>query len=102
MPAGLFAALAVATLAALGIGGRYQVHGDLNALHALLSLFLSINLLIAYREICLFLRRDLVETRTAHWRRWSQRTGGTPAVELNRHTSWCIAPGLYGVRKHYR
>ncbi len=84
MPAGLFAALVVATLTVLGIGARYQVHGDLNALHALLSLFLSVNLLICYWEICLFLRRDLVETRTAYWREWSKRTGGTPAVEFLR------------------
>lgn len=84
MPAGLFAALAVATLALLGIGARYQMHGDLNVPHALLSLFLSINLLIAYWEICLFLRRDLVETRTAYWREWRERTGRTPAVEFLR------------------
>ena len=80
----MFAALVVATLTLLGIGARYQVHGDLNALHALLSLFLSLNLLIAYWEICLFLRRDLVETRTAYWREWSERTGGTPAAEFLR------------------
>ena len=84
MPAGLFAALVVAVLTLLGIGARYQVHGDLNALHALLSLFLSINLLIAYWEIALFLRRDLVETRTAYWREWRQRTGRNPAVEFLR------------------
>ena len=84
MAAGLFAALAVATLTVLGIGARYQVHGDLNALHALLSLFLSINLLIAYWEIALFFRRDLVETRTAYWREWRQRTGQNPAVEFLR------------------
>lgn len=84
MPAGLFAALAVATLTLLGIGARYQVHGDLNLLHSLLSLFLSINLLIAYWEICLFLRRDLVETRTATWREWRKRTGRTPAIEFLR------------------
>ncbi|MXZ60178.1 MAG: hypothetical protein F4228_07375 [Acidobacteria bacterium] len=84
MPAGLFAALVVATLTLLGIGARYQVHGDLNALHALLSLFLSLNLLIAYWEIALFLRRDLVETRTAYWREWSERTGGNPAAEFLR------------------
>lgn len=84
MPAGLFAALIVAALTLLGIGARYQVHGDVNVLHALLGLFLSINLLIAYWEICLFLRRDLVERRTEHWREWRQRTGGTPAVEFLR------------------
>ena len=84
MPPGLFAALVVATLTLLGIGARYQVHGDWNAIHSVLSLFLSINLLIAYWEICLFLRRDLVETRTAHWREWRKRTGRTPAVEFLR------------------
>ncbi len=84
MPAGLFAALVVATLTLLGVGARHQVHGDWNAIHALLSLFLSLNLLICYWEICLFLRRDLVETRTAYWREWRKRTGRTPAVEFLR------------------
>ena len=84
MPAGLFAALAVASLALLGIGARFQVHGDLNVVHSLLSLFLSINLLICYWEVCLFLRRDLVETRTEYWREWRKRTGRTPAVEFLR------------------
>ena len=84
MPPGLFAALVVAALTLLGIGARYHVHGDLHALHSLLSLFLSINLLICYWEVCLFLRRDLVETRTAYWREWRQRTGRTPAVEFLR------------------
>ena len=84
MPPALFAALVVATLTLFGIGARYQLHGDLNALHSLLSLFLSINLLIGYWEICLFLRRDLVETRTAYWREWRKRTGGTPAAEFLR------------------
>ena len=84
MPAGLFAALAVASLALLGVGARFQVHGDLNVVHSLLSLFLSINLLICYWEVCLFLRRDLVETRTEYWREWRKRTGRTPAVEFLR------------------
>lgn len=84
MPAGLFAALVVAILTLLGVGARYQVHGDLNTIHSVLSLFLSINLLVAYWEICLFLRRDLVETRTATWREWRKRTGRTPAIEFLR------------------
>ena len=84
MPAGVFAALVAATLTLLGIGARYQVHGDLHVLHSLLSLFLSINLLIAYWEVCLFLRRDLVETRTAYWREWGKRTGRNPAIEFLR------------------
>jgi len=84
LPAGLFAALAVAFLTLLGVGARYQVHGDLNVVHSLLSLSSSINLLICYWEVCLFLRRDLVETRTEYWRERRKRTGRTPAVEFLR------------------
>jgi hypothetical protein len=80
MPAGLFAALVVAALTLLGIGARYSVHGDANPIHALLSLFLSTHLLICYWEVCLFLRRDHVETRARHWREWRERTGRSPAV----------------------
>ena len=82
MPVGLFAALVVALLALLGIGARYYFYGDLNAIHGLLSLFFSINLLICYWEICLFLRRDYIEKRTLYWRRRQQETGRTPVGEF--------------------
>ena len=78
MPAGLFAALVVALLALLGIGARYYVSGDLHVLHCLLSLFFSVNLLICYWEVCLFLRRDHIEKRTIYWREWRRETGRTP------------------------
>lgn len=80
MPAGLFAALVVAALTLLGIGTRYSIHGDGNLVHSLLSLFCSTHLLICYWEVCLFLRRDLVEARAEYWRAWRDRTGRTPAV----------------------
>ena len=64
MPTGLFAALAVTILALLGIGSRCYTHGDLNAIRRLLSLLFSINLLICYWDVCLFLRPDDLETRT--------------------------------------
>ncbi|MDE0263964.1 MAG: hypothetical protein OXJ37_16290 [Bryobacterales bacterium] len=82
IPAGLFAALAVAILALLGIGTRYYAHGDLNAVHCLLSLFLSTNLLICYWEVCLFLRPDYIEMRARYWRERSSMTGRTPAREF--------------------
>ena len=82
MPVGLFAALVVALLALLGIGTRYYVYGDLNVIHCLLSLFFSINLLICYWEVCLFLRRDHIEKRTEYWRRRQRETGRTPAGEF--------------------
>ena len=82
MPAGLFAALVVALLALLGIGARYYFYGDLNAIHGLLSLFFSINLLVCYWEACLFLRRDYIEKRTLYWRRRQQETGRAPVGEF--------------------
>ena len=82
MPAGLFAALVIAVLTSLGIAARYLVHGDWNVIHSLLSLFCSTHLLICYWEICLFIRRDLVEARTRYWRERQERTGRVPATEF--------------------
>ena len=82
IPAGLFAALVVATLALLGIGTRYYARGDLDAIHCLLCLFFSANLLICYWEVCLFLRPDHVEMRARYWRERSSMAGRTPAREF--------------------
>lgn len=82
IPVGLLVALIVAVLAFSGIGTRYYVHGDLNAIHALLSLFFSINLLICHWETCLFLRPDDIGTRTEYWRERRRETGRTPAFEF--------------------
>ncbi len=82
MAAGLFAALVVTLLALLGICTRYHFVGDINLIHCLMSLFFSTNLLVCYWEVCLFLKRDYIETRTEYWRRRQQETGRTPAVEF--------------------
>ena len=68
IPAGLFAVLVVAVLASAGVGARYCARGDFGVIHAVLSLFFSINLLICYWEACLFLRRDYIEARAEYWR----------------------------------
>ncbi len=82
IPAGLLAAMIVAILVLLGIGTRYRVQGDFNVVHALFSLFFSLNLLICHWEACLFFRRDYIAERSGHWRRWRRETGRTPAVEF--------------------
>ena len=82
MPAGLFAALVVAVLAFAGVGARYGARGDFGVIHAVLSLFFSINLLICYLEACLFLRRDYIEERAEYWRERRGETGKTPAAEF--------------------
>ena len=60
----------------------FRLYGNLNLSYLLLSLFLMINLLIAYWECCLYWRRDYIEERTRYWRDWSAETGRTPAVEF--------------------
>ena len=80
--AGLFAALVAGLGALVGIAARYAVHGDLNVIHCLLSLFFSVNLLICYWEVCLFFRRDYVEKRAAYWLKRRRETGRTPAREF--------------------
>ena len=82
IPAGLLAALVVVLLALAGIVARYRIHGDLNAVHGLFSVFFSLNLLICYWEACLFLRRDYIEKRVLHWHRWQRETGRSPAREF--------------------
>ena len=82
LPAGLLSALAVAVLALLGIGVRYFALGELNVIYSLLSVFFSANLLICYWEVCLFLRRDYIETRSEYWRDWKNMTGRTPHREF--------------------
>ena len=82
LPAGLLAGLVIAVLTLLGIGGRWYLHGDLNVIHGLFSLFFSTNLLICYWEMCLFFRRDHIGTRAEYWRRRRRETGRTPAIEF--------------------
>ena len=105
LPAGAVAALKIAVLALLGIGTRYGVHGDLNAIHALLSLFFSINLLVCYWEVCLFFRRDFVEQRAEYWRGRRRESGRAstreflaarvPLARLLSPTVWADAYAAY-------
>ena len=58
----------------------YRLHGVLNPYYFVLSLFLSINLLIACWEMCLYLRHDYVVERARYWRELRASTGRNPAV----------------------
>ena len=82
LPAGLVAGLIVALLTLLGLCARWHLHGDFNVVHGLFSLFFSLNLLICYWEVCLFFRRDYIETRTEYWRGRRRETGRVPASEF--------------------
>lgn len=58
----------------------YRLNGGLNPYYFVLSLFLSINLLICYWEMCLYLRHDRVVERARYWRELRASTGRNPAV----------------------
>lgn len=75
MPFGLLAALVIALLSLLGIGGRWCLHGDFDVVHALFSLFFATNLLICYWEMCLYFRRDRIGERAEYWRGRQRETG---------------------------
>ena len=87
IPAGLFAVLVVAVLASAGVGARYCARGDFGVIHAVLSLFFSINLLICYWEACLFLRRDYIEARAEYWRERRVRDGRYAGRRIPPHES---------------
>lgn len=80
MPAGLLAALKIAVLAALGIAHRGYWHGGIDITYVVFALFLSTNLVICFWEICLFLRRDYIESRSAYWQQQRLHSGRSPAL----------------------
>ena len=82
IPVGLFAVSIMAILTLVGIGARYWTRGDFDAIHVLLSLFFSVNLVICYWEICLFFNKDHIEKRAEYWSERRRMTGRTPVVEF--------------------
>lgn len=81
-PVGLLTALVIAGGALAGIVARLQTHGGLNLLHSLFCLFFSINLLVCYWEVCLYLRRGHIGTRAEFWRETQRRTGRSATGEF--------------------
>ena len=82
IPVALFTAAAIALLTLAWNAASYRLYGNLNFSYFLLSLFLMINLLIAYWECCLYWRRDYIGERTRYWSDRRAETGRTPAVEF--------------------
>ena len=73
-----FVVFCLGVLIVIGLGTRYFVSQDLGVIHAVLSVFLSTNILICWWEVCLFLQCTLVEQRTEYWRDWRIQTGQLP------------------------
>ena len=82
LPAGLLAVLKIALLVVVGIALRQYWHPDIGIMFLVLAFFLSTNLVICYWEICLFFKRDYIESRNTYWRERRQQTGRSPAAEF--------------------
>ncbi|MDE0364060.1 MAG: hypothetical protein OXP09_00640 [Gammaproteobacteria bacterium] len=79
---GTFAAVTIASIAALGIGGYHTVTGTVHAVYALINLFLSINLFVCYWEMCLYWRRHDLKKRAAYWRERKDTHRLSPAARF--------------------
>ncbi len=75
LPLGLIIIIKIILLGALGIGYRAIWHGDIGTIYAILTTFLSINLVICYWEIALFWRQKHIKSRLEYWRNWERDTG---------------------------
>ena len=80
LPVAGVAGLQIGLLTVGGIALHQALYGSSSLLFCLLSLFLSLNLVICFWEICLFLCRDYVEARHGYWVERKQREGIEPAV----------------------
>ena len=71
----LIACVFVALLVGAALAIRYWTVGDFNIAHTLLTLFLTVNILASYWEICLLLRiAEMVERRKS-WDSLRTETG---------------------------
>ena len=85
LPVAVVAGLQIGFLTIAGIAIHQAIYGGSSLLFCLLSLFLSLNLVICFWEICLFLRRDYIEARHGYWVEREQHERIVPAVTfLNR------------------
>lgn len=80
LPVAVVAGLQIGILTLAGITVHHVLYGASSLAFILLSLFLSLNLVICFWEICLFLRRDYIEARHGFWVERQQRDGTVPAL----------------------
>ncbi len=78
----IVAAIFVVGLALAWNTVSYRLYGSLHPWFVILSLFLTLNLLICYWEVCLYFRRDYIAERARYWRERGASNGRTPAVEF--------------------
>jgi hypothetical protein len=80
LPVAVVAGMQIGILTVGGIALHQALYGGSSLPFCLLSLFLSLNLVICFWELCLFLRRDYIEARHVYWVERQQRDGTVPAL----------------------
>ena len=79
MPVWVFATIVIVLIAGAAVGVRVSVEQSFDAFHTLLSVFLAVNVMACYWEMCLYWRRDQLESRMDYWRTLAKRKGVSPA-----------------------
>lgn len=74
----------VAFVAGAAIAIRFWTASDVNVAHTLLTLFLAVNVLASYWEICLLLRTDEIEEKRKNWDALRSQSGGVPVLKFLR------------------
>ena len=82
IPNALFIGIVLMLLTGASLGVSYHYYQSFNVWHTLMSFFLSLNLIVCFWEICLFLRGDYVQRRNVYWHERMEKEGIIPAVEF--------------------
>ncbi len=80
VPAGVLLTLMLAVFVLPGLAARYWAHGHLSLVYSILCIFLAVNLLICWWEVCLYFRRDYIEKRARYWKQRRDETGRSPVL----------------------
>ena len=75
---------AVLLLWLIGNATAFTHHGSVSFVYSVVSVFLSINLVVSYWEICIYLKRNYVEERSKYWIERGHRGLTSPAMEFLR------------------
>lgn len=70
-----FLVIFIAAVAGGAVAVRFLLHQSIDPLHTLLAVFLAVNILVCYWELCLFRHRGRVGSRLAHWRSQVRESG---------------------------
>ena len=78
----LIACVFVALVAGAALAIRFWTAGDFDVAHTLLTVFLTVNILASYWEICLLMRIDEIDEKRKNWDSFRSESGAVPALKF--------------------